>query len=686
MSGYKYVPKYSNGFCVSGHSHVVACTARHAQGAGSFFFMAVAGSIRSIDPTLQVLFDASPLAMVAVDLDLNVILWNASAEAMFGWSRREVLGRPYPLVPEGRQHELLDVLDHFRAGRPFEREDRIREHETGRLIDVRVSTVPLRDADGQIQGAIAFFSDITERKRAEERLRFANALLLAQQETSPDGMLVVDNAATILFWNRRFGEMWGVPSALLETLDDRLVLEHCSRIVENSAAFLERVRFLYDHPAESSREEIVLKDGRTFERYSGPMHAPDGKHCGRIWYFRDISQRKRAEQERAAFLEQIYQAQKINALGQLAGGVAHDFQNLLAVILGNVDILQTALPPHPTAAPACAMIREAAQQAMGIAHNLLAFSRRMPIEKKPVLLWSVVEDTIGILGHLLPGGVQVVAEPGSEPLWVVADAVQLKQVLINLAINARDAMPDGGTLSVSTTLRSGPDAGHAPQEGMAWACVSVRDTGHGIPESLRPHLFEPFVSTKAPGTGTGFGLAIARSIVEDHGGRIEFETELGVGTVFHVLLPCVNAEVTEELPPPSESVPVGQAQTILVAENDRFMRETIVSTLRRLNYDVVTAADGEALLHGWQSHRDRVALLVVNLDLPRKCGMECLRDVRRSAPDLPAILLAGRVEAAFEDELDDRTFLLSKPFSAGQLAILAKRILIHGCGGENTNA
>ncbi len=634
-------------------------------------------SLRRTNDLLQSIFEASPLAIITLDLDLNVTLWSPAAEQMFGWTSEEVLGRRYPIAPDSVWSEVEATRDQIKEGSGSVQEG-VRRHKDGSLVHIGLSAAPMRDADGEVIGGVAIFSDITERKRSEEELRFTNAILRTQHETSPDGILVVDDNGKIVSWNQRFAEMWGLSTDLLEQGLDAPVLEWVTRHVVDSAAFLSKVKYAYDHRDEKFHDELVLTNGSTFERDSAPMHAPDGRYYGRVWHFRDITPRKRAEEERAELQEQLHQSQKMEAVGLLAGGVAHDFNNLLTVILGNIEIMERALPGNKMLEEAAGMMRTATEQAIGVTRSLLTFSRRMPTDKQATCLQQVVANATRMLRRLLPASIDVVAKPAQAlALWVNADANQLHQVLLNLAINARDAMPEGGTLTIAISQEMRRPLGDADADAYLreFACLSVSDTGSGIPEAARAHLFEPFFTTKPRGHGTGLGLPIVHGIVENHGGMIEVESEEGKGAHFRILLPCIKVEPDPSQAAPTQAAPRGEGESILVAEDNRFVRGTLVSVLQELGYAVTTAVDGPALLESWNAHREHLQLLIVDIDLPGRRGTDCVRIIREQGPSVPVVLITGAPEHGLEDALDERTFLLRKPFSVTEIGLLVSRLL-----------
>ncbi|NLU22943.1 MAG: DUF3365 domain-containing protein [Phycisphaerae bacterium] len=387
-----------------------------------------------------------------------------------------------------------------------------------------------------------------------------------------------------------------------------------------------------------------------------------------------ILERERAAAEQAALREQLHQSQKMEAIGQLAGGVAHDFNNLLTVILLNLDIMESRMPICETVSEAATTVRNAAEQAVGLTRSLLIFSRRLPAEKKPVRLQEVIQPIASMLRRLLPASIEVVTDDDAKSgLWVHADATQLQQVVINLAINARDAMPEGGTLHIRLWAEEAASPSDLPLP--RHACLSVSDTGMGIPPDVQPRLFEPFFSTKPRGHGTGLGLAIVQSIVENHDGQIQVQSQLGKGSTFTIILPCTAPLDIVQPAPKAIQPPRGQGETILLIEDNEFVRDSIGEMLRRLGYDVIAEADGRAGAQEWQRQHERIRLVILDMDLPGKTGLECLQSLREKGSSIPAILISGRPDWNHADLSDTGATTLQKPFRADQLAETVYRLL-----------
>ncbi len=382
-------------------------------------------------------------------------------------------------------------------------------------------------------------------------------------------------------------------------------------------------------------------------------------------------ERVRAEEDREALQEQLHQAHKMEAVGQLAAGVAHDFSNLLTVIRGHADNAGTMLPDENRVRKDLEFIQEATHEAADLTRALLTFSRKLPTEKMPVDLCVLVQDSERLLRRVLPAAIELDVDTACEsPLWVSADRTQVRQVVLNLAINARDAMPDGGTLRVSLSSMAESDIGDLPEtpgSGGSFARLVVTDTGVGMPPEVQTRIFEPFYTTKIRGQGTGLGLSIVHGIVQDHGGHIEVQSEIGKGTTFTVVLPCIRSGAVAEPVMPTTITPKGKGELLLLAEDDQHVRGIIASTLETLGYVVTLAEDGPTVLEVFAQHDDEIRLLILDADLPKRSGPDCLRELRERGVKTPAIVITGNVDLD-SSKLDDKTILLRKPFGMPELA------------------
>jgi signal transduction histidine kinase len=400
---------------------------------------------------------------------------------------------------------------------------------------------------------------------------------------------------------------------------------------------------------------------------------------------REITERRQAEEALRRSEEHLREAQKLEAVGYLASGIAHDFNNLITVISASCAALRSHFEDEDSGQAELDRIQQASVQAIHVTRSLLAFSRKLPVEKHPVCLQTIVDETTHLIRHLLPPGVELIVDRFDAPeVWVNSDRTQLQQVLLNLGINARDAMPFGGKLRVSlSTAREGEASGPAAALDVpsGFARITVADTGVGIPRELTARIFEPLFTTKARGAGTGLGLSIVHGIVTEHGGRIEVESETGRGTSFSVYLPRVAAPSTRQWKAPDVG-PEGKGELILLAEGHEQVRAALASTLESLGYEVVQAADGEALLECVAKHRAAIELLVVELDLPKRNGLECLAELRGAGVRVPAVLITRSDVDRIDERLGPEDVLLRKPFEMHGFSEVVTRVLA-SCGAKD---
>lgn len=435
----------------------------------------------------------------------------------------------------------------------------------GTMTWILTIKTPIFNDKGEVIGTIGIARDFTERKRAEEELKLKNVILSTQQETSIDGILVVDERNSIISYNQRFVEMWGLPPELLTARDDELLLQTVAKQPVDPEGFLTRVRYLYEHREEKSREDVTLKDGRVFDRYSTPMIGADGKYYGRIWYFRDITESRMAEEsirrlnaeleervaERTKQLidaqEELVRKEKLSILGQLSGSVSHELRNPLGVMNNAIYFLKTVLSDSDeTVREYLDILKHEVDNSERIISDLLDFSRTKTPQMGLITARELIEQ--GLTKCTIPNIVTLIKDiPEGLPV-IQVDPFQMGQVFQNLITNAVQAMPEGGELCISARLAdnvggalrgsavSGDHTGSPLQKDTGFVEISVTDTGEGIsPENIKK-LFQPLFTTKA--RGIGLGLTVVKNLTEANGGRLEVKSESGKGTAFTVILPC----------------------------------------------------------------------------------------------------------------------------------------------------
>ena len=544
------------------------------------------------------------------------------------------------------------------------------------MVPLQVWAAPISDGTGQITYAIAAYADITDRRRAETALQESEQRYRAVVEFSPEGIVVaVDDR--LVYVNTAAVKMLGAerPDQLL----GRQVYEFLTSDYAEQARERRQTVLRTSVAAPPVEGELLRLDGL---RLAAEFHSIPFVFAGRpaiLNLIRDLTQQKQAGEMRAKLEAQLRQAQKMEAVGQLAGGIAHDFNNLLTVIRGNASLLQLdSLPPEEQGA--AKEIMQASDRAADLTRQLLTFSRRQVLQIHTLDLNDVVANLTKMLHRLI--GEHIVLHTRFAPggAFVLADAGMIEQVLVNLAVNARDAMPEGGELTLSTgsvaldeaAARVRPNA-RAGQ----FVTLSASDTGTGIsPENLS-RIFEPFFTTKEVGKGTGLGLATVFGIVQQHDGWIEVESRIGAGTQFHIYLPAARPVVAPAPAAPPKTMP-GGTETILVVEDDPALRALANRVLRRCGYRVLEAATGKLALQVWSENQAAIQLLLTDMVMPDgMTGRELGQQLLQANPKLKIIYTSGYSSEIAGQNADDRlgAAFLQKPFDLLTLATTVRETL-----------
>jgi len=525
------------------------------------------------------------------------------------------------------------------------------------------------DEIGQLVESFGEMRDSIRRYQAEliERsaeLSFKNVLLSTQQETSLDGILSEDRHGVTVSLNGRFAEIWELTGEGGRAPGAEFSLKSLACRVKEPEEFLAKLARLRERRDEHSRDELALKDGRILDMYSSPMVEPSRGNLGRVWYFRDVTERRKLE-------SQLRQAQKMESLGIFAGGIAHDFNNILTAIVGygNLTLMKMAEDdPHRGNIEHMLL---AADRAAHLTRDLLTFGRKQVSEKKVVDLNEVVGGTEKFLKRVIGEDIDCSTRPSELPAYVVGDAHQLEQVLMNFATNARDAMQEGGKFTVTidpVRLDEEFVAAHGYGRPGVFAMVTVSDTGKGMDRATREHIFDPFFTTKEVGKGTGLGLAVVYGIVKEHDGFISVYSEPGRGTTFVVYLPLVAAQPEERA---AEALPVhrGGTETILLAEDDEAVRDITTTVLEGMGYTVIAAVDGVDAVAKYHAHRERIQLLLFDLIMPKKTGKEAFDEIRALSPGVKALFASGYAPDVVRQKvlLEEKLPLLFKPAAPSEL-------------------
>ncbi len=537
---------------------------------------------------------------------------------------------------------------------------------------------PLRGPGGEVESVLGTAMDITEHVRATEEAHRALSLLTATLDSTTDGILVVDASGRMVSFNQRFVEIWRVPDAILRSRDDDQALAYVLDQLVEPDRFLAKVRELYAQPDAESFDVLEFKDGRTVERYSLPQRL-EGRSVGRVWSFRDVTERRHAEEALRLSEEELRQAQKMDAIGRLAGGVAHDFNNLLTAILGHGRMLMDRLPPDDPRHNSAAEIHRAAERAAQLTRQLLAFGRKQMLAFRVLDLDVVVAEIAPMLERLIGEDIELAVERCDHACRIRADRSQIEQVVLNLVINARDAMPQGGTLRLSTA-RVELDADHpdwiAGLRPGPHAILTVTDTGFGMDAETRERIFEPFFTTKERGKGIGLGLAMVYGIVAQSGGRIAVDSAPERGSRFRVYLPAAEGEVEGETPATEAGIPRGD-ETILLVEDETAVRDLARRSLAECGYRVLEAASGDEAMDLARRHPDEIDLLVTDVVMPKMGGRELAERLTRLKPGARVLYISGYADDAVVQHgvLEAGLAFLQKPFAQDTLARRVRQVL-----------
>lgn len=512
---------------------------------------------------------------------------------------------------------------------------------------------PLRDAAGNPFGLRSVGRDITKQRLAEEQyLKLSRAV-----EQSPVAIVITDAEGRVQYVNPKYTEASG------RTLED--ILDANTEVLRDGhpdeASY--RAMLAEVHACREWRGELVSKgaDGRqVWESVQVcSLRGPTGEETNLLCLREDITERKQLEQD-------LRQAQKMESLGTLAGGIAHDFNNLLAIINGYAEFCLVHNADAAQIRKSLMEIHRAAQRAGGLVRQILTFSRKNEVRYAPFDLNQQVRDLVALLAETFPRTVAFDLRLGDKLPPLLADQNQVQQILLNLCVNARDAMPSGGTIVVGTELRHGADianvAGVDPLK--TYACLRVSDTGTGMTPEVRARLFEPFFTTKPGSQGTGLGLAVVYGIVTNHKGFIEVESVHGVGSTFLAGLPLTDEVVAAPVVPVRADFPAG-TETVLVVDDEVSLRRLLEATLASKGYKVVTAANGLDAIEYLKQRKNPVDAVLLDLNMPGANGIDVFKVIRLGRPGVKVLILSGNLSRDARRELSElgQNNFIQKPYA-----------------------
>ncbi len=601
--------------------------------------------------------------------------WNAQAERMFGWPAAEILGQPLAatILPERFRGDHQRGLDRFlRTGEgPIlgRRLEIAALRRDGRELPVELTVSAARAGAGWTFSA--FLRDIEERRRMEADLRASEQRFRGLIEHSSEGIVLFDARGAVVYASPSVTRILGYSAAEVAAMTALSIVHE-----EDHAHAAAQLALAASQPGVPTplRGRVRHSDG-SWRQLEGVLtsllHEPA---IGAIVNnFRDVTDRMQLE-------ARLLQAQKVEAVGRLAGGVAHDFNNLLTAIMGHTSLARMALPPDDPAQQELTAVAAAAHRSAALTSQLLAFARRQLIQPVPTDLNELVGRIEGMLSRLIGEQIALVSRLAPHPCTAIVDPGQIEQVIVNLAVNARDAMPDGGELVIATALLdlTGDPAGDSRElPPGCYVQLTMSDSGTGMTPEVRAHLFEPFFTTKPKGAGTGLGLATSYGIIRQHQGFVSIDSEPGRGTTVTIHLPAsAGAGTPIEAPYAALESLAGGTETILLAEDEPAVRAVARATLRRCGYEVLEAARGEEALQ-IASRNPTIHLLVTDVVMPEMSGIELAERLRRERPTLRVLYVSGYTEHMMPagDRGDASASFMAKPFRPADLAARVRRVL-----------
>jgi two-component system, cell cycle sensor histidine kinase and response regulator CckA len=627
-----------------------------------------ANALRESEERYRILVENAPEAIVVLDVEKSKFVdCNENAVRLFRLSREELLRKgpgelSPPYQPDGRPSESgsRERIERVLAG-GVPSFDWVHRNSQGEDIECEVHLVRLPSPAGRlVRGSIV---DITDRKRAEHALRESEARYRS----------LVNNATYGIYWVALDGEILQANPALAQMLGYESTSELLGLRVSDTLYSNPTARsLLLTQYTKSGRADAVVewkrKDGKIIHvRLSGRRTTDPVRmtECIEV-IVENVT-------EKVALEKQLVQAQKFEAIGQLAGGIAHDFNNMIGAIIGWADLGTEETDAASRLHRHFEKIRQQADRAAALTRQLLAFARRQILEPRNIDLNQAVTETLSLLEKVIGCNVEIKSKLAPDLAVVCADPTQVEQVLMNLCINARDAMPQGGSLHIETGNVSFDEEYCARQPYARpghYAVLSVTDTGTGMDATTLDRIFEPFFTTKELGKGTGLGLAMVYGIVRQHGGFVHVYSEPNVGTTFRIYFP-ISSQPVKTPERAQDSRPVrGGAETVLIAEDHEGLRDIARETLASLGYRVILAADGEQAVREFQNPANRIDIVLLDVVLPKLSGPEVYARICEAHPDVPVIFATGYSAdiALLERARQQRSPMLQKPYSPRDLA------------------
>lgn len=621
-------------------------------------------ALKESEEKLRSIISTSPDWIWECDPTGAITFSNAAIESIVGYAVTDLMGKQ--ILPFLHQEDAFAFAAEFPVFVKTKKGWRGRRmrwlHKDGNYRWLESNAMPMLDTEGTVIGFRGVDRDITERIKAEESLRQSEEKFRLITENTTDLIALLDLAGRRIYVSPSYGTLLESPDALIGT--DAFGEIHPDDRARVKDAFATTATTGHD-----LRVEYRLIDSRGNLRYiesnGNVIKDRSGRPMNVVVVSRDVTERKRLE-------EQLLHAQKMESIGTLAGGIAHDFNNILSILLGYTSILQKEQPEAEKVARSAEAMTTAIQRAAGLVRQLLTFARKSEANLAPVNLNTVAQEVADMCRHTFPKTIAITTRFFERLPMVVADHNQLHQALLNLCVNARDAMQDHGSLSITTdvvdaaALRARfPDAAAD-----GYVRLSVSDNGGGMDESTKARIFEPFFTTKEKGKGTGLGLAMVYGVVKTHQGFIDVESEMRKGTTFHLYFPIPTPDskplVVEE---EAAKETTGGSETILLAEDEPALFELVKALLEERGYTVLGAHDGVEALEEFKKHASEINLVLIDIGLPKLSGWEAFLKMREIRPTVAAVVATGYVDPDQRSEMLTKGVrdFVDKPYAPQQL-------------------
>jgi PAS domain S-box-containing protein len=623
--------------------------------------------------------------ILRMDAQCHVTFFNEFAQKFFGFSEKEILGRPVvgTIVPavDTSGRDLAAMIDEIaRNPEDYANNENENMRRNGERVWIAWTNKPIFDNNGHLREILCVGNDITDRKQAEEALRESEDRFKTLSDKSPLGMSLIDAGGHYEYVNPAFIDIFGYDRSEIRTGKDWFKLaypdlEYRRMVIET---WKEDLRLFPQQEVRQRMFEVLCKNGSSKIILFRSVNLQSGKQ---IILYENITEQAQAEEVRQKLQAQLIQAQKMESVGRLAGGVAHDFNNMLGVILGHIELALMKLKPDESIIEDLKEIRKAAERSAELTRQLLAFARKQAVVPKVLDISETVEGMLKMLRRLIGENIDLLWMPGKN-LWPVkVDPAQIDQILANLCVNARDAIIGTGKITIETRNAQLDEAYCLVHEEIIpgdYVMLAVTDNGCGMNKGTLDKLFEPFFTTKEVGKGTGLGLAMVYGIVKQNNGFIHAYSQPGKGTTFKIHLPRYTGKTIEATAQGNFKVPQGQNETILFVEDELSILNIGRIMLERLGYHVLTADTPAGAIRVIKEHESRVHLLITDVVMPEMNGWDLAHHLVLLHPNLRCLFMSGYTTdvIAHHGHLDENVIFMQKPFSMNDLAIKVREALI----------